>query len=60
MSDLQKSGVSVEPKTGKCPAANEKSNQKPDEKQASNFTAEAFNKNILAVSRVQNEQWLTK
>lgn len=56
MSDLQKSGVSVEPKTGKCPAANEKSNQKPDEKQASNFTAEAFNKNILAVSRVQNEQ----
>ncbi|OAD59386.1 Glutamate receptor, ionotropic kainate 2, partial [Eufriesea mexicana] len=40
MSELQKSGVSVEPKTGKCSSANEK--------QASNFTSEAFNKNILA------------
>ncbi|XP_017892674.1 ionotropic receptor 25a [Ceratina calcarata] len=40
MSDLQKSGISVEPKSGKCSAENQT--------QASNVTSEAFNKNLLA------------
>ncbi|XP_024225398.1 ionotropic receptor 25a isoform X2 [Bombus impatiens] len=40
MSDLQASGISVEPKTGRCPS--------PNTSQASNLTSEAFNNNILA------------
>nr|XP_003700444.1 PREDICTED: glutamate receptor ionotropic, kainate 2 [Megachile rotundata] len=40
MSELQKSGVSVEPKSGRCSSSNIS--------QPSNLTSEAFNKNILA------------
>ncbi|CAK9815491.1 Ionotropic receptor 25a [Anthophora quadrimaculata] len=40
MSELQKSGISVQPKTGRCSQSNAS--------QASNLTSEAFNKNILA------------
>ncbi|XP_046146027.1 ionotropic receptor 25a isoform X1 [Osmia bicornis bicornis] len=41
MSELQKSGISVEPKTGRCSSPN-------SSQTASNITSEAFNKNILA------------
>ncbi|KAK9303879.1 hypothetical protein QLX08_004603 [Tetragonisca angustula] len=40
MSDLQASGTSVEPKTGRCFSENAS--------QASNITSEAFNKNLIA------------
>ncbi|KOX78574.1 Glutamate receptor, ionotropic kainate 1 [Melipona quadrifasciata] len=40
MSDLQASGTSVEPKTGRCFSQNAS--------QASNLTSEAFNKNLIA------------
>lgn len=56
MSELQASGISVEPKSGKCFS---------NKNQSSNVTIEAFNKNILAVSYqfkiVQNkDRWKLK
>lgn len=45
MSDVQKAGISVEPKTGQCSSTNSTP--------ASNVTAETFNKILMTVSIVE-------